>query len=85
MNTQVSTADNENLVKLRELTEKICLSEQEEFFDDYQNKKIIKEIKQTVESEIKNISEKKSEKEKLNCYEKLVSNLNIILNKFNFF
>lgn len=75
---------HDNLIKLKKLTDEICAFEQDKISEDYENKKIINEIKETIDSETQNIKLVNSEYEKLKCYEKMFLKLNNILNKFNF-
>lgn len=70
---------NENIMKLRELTDKICKSEVN---DDNLFVKIIKEIKTVVDEEERNLSSIQSNVKKVKCYENMCSKIKIILEKF---
>ena len=84
MITSVTKNSNENLSKLRELTEKICSIENEDILETSNNRELIKEINTVIDVELKNIDKQISEKEKLKCYEKMFLNLKIMLSNFKF-
>lgn len=70
---------NDNIVKLRELTDKICKGE---VMDDSSYIEIIKQIKQIVDEEENNLSLIHGNAKKIKCYEDMCSKIKIILNKF---
>lgn len=62
----MKTAPSENILKLRELTEKLCdLSHK-----DYCEKSLIK-IKQVIDESSIEISQANTHQSKINCYEKM--------------
>lgn len=73
---------NENLLKLKELTEKICLT-QEKNNCNGDCKNMIKELKQVIEIELDKLKEAKSHKEKYNCYERMCVLMTDFFKKFN--
>jgi hypothetical protein len=76
----VSKVPNENIKKLKELSDKLC------DFSNSSNENssinIISEIKNIVEIENKNISSNNNKDEKIICYENMCSKIKIILNRF---
>lgn len=70
---------NDNIIKLRELTDKICKGEVN---DDELFKQIIDEIKAVLDAEEDNLATIKSNTKKVKCYEDMCSKIKIILNKF---
>lgn len=73
---------NENLIKLKELTEKICLT-QEENNCSGDCKNMIKELKQIIEFQLTNLKEAKTKKEKYNCYERMCLVITDFFKKIN--
>ena len=77
----VSKVVNENMVKLKELTDRICAEEATDINEtDY--KIAVEEINNVFTSEIHNIEDSQNKEKKLKCYENICSNIQIILNKF---
>lgn len=70
---------NENILKLRELADKMCQFDLEDKAEeDY--KQILKEIKKIFDSEIP--SQARNKDMKLQSYERIYSKIEIMLNKF---
>lgn len=84
MSSIVLENSHENLIKLKELSDKICASENNELTTENENKKVIKEIKKTIDTEFEEIKTQKTEVGKLKCYEKMFLHLKIILNNCKF-
>ena len=70
---------NENITKLRELTDKICKGE---VSDDNLFVDIIKEIKAVIDEQEKDLPSMQSNVKKIKCYENMCSKIKIILEKF---
>lgn len=70
---------NENITKLRELTDKICKGE---VSDDNLFVEIIKEIKAVIDEQEKDLLSMQSNVKKIKCYENMCSKIKIILEKF---
>jgi hypothetical protein len=66
---------NENILKLRELTQKICETTHKD-----ENFLILKELKNIIEEGKGEISESKSSVTKIKCYEKMCLKITNILN-----
>jgi hypothetical protein len=82
MNSSIDA--NPNLIKLKELSDKLCLDSFEEEVDDNNNKIIASEINKIIESEAFEINNQKDNAEKLKCYEKMFQNLKIMVSQFKF-
>ena len=67
---------SENLLKLRELTEKISNLETSEVYEE-----VIEEIKMTVSQSNVEVSNSNTPQSKVKCYEKMCSNITNILKK----
>jgi hypothetical protein len=61
---------NENLVRLKELSDKICLL-QDSKCKKCECKDIVLEIKNIIEIEVNNIAIAKTKNQKFNCYERM--------------
>jgi hypothetical protein len=72
--------NNENISKLRELTEKLCNNEFENEAIDY--KEIVNEVKDIIATENENVHDEKNQANKVKCYENMCSKIKIIFNKF---
>lgn len=72
-------AKSENLIKLKELSDKLCNVNSE---DDVQYKDAVNEIANIVEVSEDVIVDEDNTNDKLKCYEIMCSKLKIILNKF---
>ena len=76
----VSKVPNENIIRLRELTDR--------FNSDSENEKnyaeSIKQIKKIFEEEDFNLKSEKTKEKKLKCYERMSSSIKIILQNFKF-
>jgi alpha-N-acetylglucosamine transferase len=70
---------SENLIKLKELSDKLCNVNSE---DDVQYKDAVNEIANIVEVSEDVIVDEDNANDKLKCYEIMCSKLKIILNKF---
>lgn len=77
-----SQVSNENLNKLKELSEKICANEFESEKKESNNTILVEEIKKTIDLETAIIDEQKTNDDKLNCYEKMFQHLKIMLGNF---
>lgn len=77
-----SHVSNENLDKLKQLSEKICASEFEAEKKESTNTILVEEIKKTIDLETAIIDGQKTNDEKLNCYERMFQHLKIILGNF---
>jgi len=75
---------NDNLIKLKELSDKICENEKKGFTLDSESIVAVEEIKKTIDLEVDNINTQPNKEEKLKCYEKMFQKVKIILNNFNF-
>jgi hypothetical protein len=64
---------SENIIKLRKLTEQICSVENDEF--------VIEQIKDIIDRGTELIMSSKTEKTKLKYYEKMFSEIKLIINK----
>jgi hypothetical protein len=82
MNSSIDA--NTNLVKLKELSDKLCLNNFEEEADDNNNKIIASEINKIIDLEASKISDQKDIDEKVKCYEKMFQNLKIMVSQFKF-
>jgi hypothetical protein len=82
MHSSIET--NGNLIKLKELSDKLCLDSFEEVVDDNNNKVIVSEINKIMEFEASEIENQKDKDEKLKCYKEMFQNLKIMVNKFKF-
>ena len=73
---------NENLVKLKELTEKICLTqEQNNCNGDCKN--MIKELKEVIELQLSNLKKANTKEEKYSCYERMCLIMTDFFKKIN--
>ena len=77
-----SSVSNENLSKLKELSEKICANELAGEKKETNNTVLVEEIKKTIDLETAIIDEQKTNDDKLNCYEKMFQHLKIMLGNF---
>lgn len=68
---------SDNILKLRELTEKLTVSVE----DDYQT--ILKRLKNIVDDGKKNINDSVTAHSKIKCYEKMCMTISSILNQVN--
>jgi hypothetical protein len=69
---------NENILKLRELSEKLCQTPS----DEYRN--IVKKLKNIVESGKDEIEKTTSSQTKIKCYESMCATITNLLNSVNF-
>jgi hypothetical protein len=69
---------NENIVKLRELSEKLCENPNEEY------KLIVKKLKTIVDAGKNEIEKSQSEKSKIKCYETMCSTITNLLSNVQF-
>jgi uncharacterized LabA/DUF88 family protein len=76
----VSSVNNENLAKLKILSDKICLMEKN-LNDEDDKKKSFEEIKEIFKNETQKINLAKTKREMFNCYETIYNSIKIILNK----
>ena len=74
-----NTVPSENILKLRELTEKICKVSPS---SDYEN--VLKSVKSVVEEGEEEASRLTSTQTKIKCYEKMCTKINNILNNIKF-
>ncbi len=81
MYTNVS---NDNLAKLKELSDKICANEVSAIIKEDDSFVLVEEIKKTIDTEYKVINDEDNKEEKLNCYEKMFQKLQIMINNFKF-
>lgn len=82
MNSSIDA--NSNLIKLKELSDKLCLSSFEEETDDNNNKIIASKINKIIDLEASEISNEKNTAEKIKCYEKMFQDLKIMVSQFKF-
>ena len=75
-------AKSENLIKLKELSDKLCSVDNEETNDNVQYKDAVNEIANIVDYSEDVIFDENNPDNKLKCYEIMCSKLKIILNKF---
>lgn len=80
MSKSIAVNHNENIVKLRELTDRICAYESNHSEKDFKSKEIVKLISEAIESEVSEIKRKQCEKEKVKCYEEMCTKIKSILN-----
>lgn len=78
MANTISKFTNENIIKLKELSDRICKYEMNEEAHEKFYVDIINEIKNIVDEESNNV---KSDVDKLNSYERMCYKIKIILNK----
>lgn len=71
----MKTVPSENIIKLRELADEMCVAE---FSDKY--KKIVLRLKMIMEEGKNSISNSKSSKNKVKCYEDMCVKVTSILN-----
>jgi Mg2+ and Co2+ transporter CorA len=69
---------NENLIKLKELSDKICKVEADT--DNY--KDVVEEIADVIENSEDIIVDERDRDNKLKCYESMFSKLKLIINNF---
>lgn len=74
---------SENLIKLKELTDKICSMEDNKCECNCNCKSTVSEIKNILEQEIKNIGHAKTRQEKFSCYERMCQAITNLLNKLS--
>jgi hypothetical protein len=82
MNSSIDA--NTNLVKLKELSDKLCLNSFEEKTDDDNNKIIASEINKIIDLEASEIDNQKDINKKVKCYEKMFHDLKIMVSQFKF-
>ncbi len=82
MNSSIDA--NTNLVKLKELSDKLCLNSFEENNDDDNNKIIASEINKIIDLEASEIGNQKDINKKVKCYEKMFYDLKIMVSQFKF-
>lgn len=70
---------NENLIRLKELTEKISLGVNNDCNCDYKN--ILLEIKKIITSESSELDKIKTKNDKYNCYEKIFKQITNLMKK----
>ena len=71
----MKTVPNENILKLRELTDRICKTSPEE--NDY--KTVVNELKRVIKEGKNEIDRSLTEEKKINCYETMcIAVMNII-------
>ena len=71
----MKTVPNENILKLRELTDRICKTSPEE--NDY--KTVVNELKKVIKEGKNEIDRSLTEEKKINCYETMcIAVMNII-------
>lgn len=68
---------NENILKLRELTDRICKTSPDE--NDY--KRVVNELKQVIKEGKNEIDRSLTEEKKINCYETMCIAVMNIINK----
>lgn len=71
----MKTVPNENIIKLRELADEMCVAE---YSDNY--KQIVLRLKMIMEEGKSSISNSKSSKNKVKCYEEMCIKVTSILN-----
>jgi hypothetical protein len=79
-----ASVSNQNLLKLKELSDKICLNEGNISIENAENANLVEEIEKTINSESSVLSNQSTTDEKLNCYEKMFQKLQIMINNFKF-
>ena len=72
----MTSVPNDNILKLRELTNKICNSKPT---NEY--KLIVDELKQVINEGKKNIDNSETNESKINCYESMCMSVMNIINK----
>lgn len=74
----MNTIPSDNILELRRLSAKLCETTPT---DDY--KEIIVEVTKVVESGKAEVTQEKTPKEKVKCYEKMCANITKLLQKLN--
>lgn len=74
-----STVTSENILKLRELTDKIC-----KVSPDTEYETVLKNVKSVIEEGEEEVSRLTSSQTKIKCYEKMCTNINNLLNTIKF-
>jgi hypothetical protein len=72
---------SENLIKLKELTDKICSMEDSKC--ECTCKSTVSKIKDILNEEIGNIGRAKTKQEKFSCYERMCQTITNLLNKIS--
>jgi hypothetical protein len=72
---------NDNLAKLKDLTEKICLIQEENNLN-CDCKALITEINNIIDIETKTINVLKTKNEKFNCYQRMFESITNLIKKF---
>jgi len=72
----MNTTPSDNILELRRLSEKLCETNHK---NDY--KEIIVEVTKMVESGKAEVTQEKTPKEKVKCYEKMCANITKLLQK----
>jgi hypothetical protein len=75
----MATVTSENILKLRELTDKICRVSPN---GDYE--KVLKNVKSVIEEGEEEASQLTTSQNKIKCYEKMCLKINNILNSIKF-
>jgi len=73
----MKSVPNENILKLRELTDKICKSN----IDDYDYKMVVDELKKVIKDGKVEIERSLSDEKRINCYESMCVTVMNIINK----
>jgi hypothetical protein len=72
---------SDNILKLRELTNKLCSVE---YADDVQYKDVLKKLKSVIDDGKKTVDTANSEQTKIKCYESMCVTIMTILEKIKF-
>ena len=72
----MNTTPSDNILELRRLSEKLCKINHE-----YDYKQIIVEVQKVVESGKAEVTQEKTPKEKVKCYENMCANITKLLQK----
>ena len=72
----MKSVPSENILKLRELTDKICSREDSEV----EYKKVVKQLKNIVDKGVVEIENSQTPKSKMKCYENMCATIKTILN-----
>ena len=74
---------NENLIKLKELSDKLCsVDYKENIKEEMCYKEVVGEISDVIEDSEEILFEEQNSDNKLKCYETMCSRLKLIVNKF---
>lgn len=80
-----SYTKSENLIKLKELSDKLCESSFQTVESDDNYKKVFGEISNVIENSEDLVDDVTTTDEKIKCYESMCSKLKGIVNKINLF